>query len=123
MNNLLQEAQARLESMGVTADEIALSFAASKVVEQIKNYCNVVQIPEGLHFAAIDMICGEYLQQMQRLGKLEGFDTEAAVKSISEGDVSITFMDNVSAEDKLTAYIGSLLNHEKDLIAYRRLRW
>lgn len=120
---LLQRAKVMLESLGIVPNETALSFAADKVAEQIKNFCNVVEVPRNLNYAATDMVCGEYLQQMQRLGKLEGFDVEAAVKSISEGDVSITFMDNASAETKLEAFIKTLLSQENNLLACRRLRW
>lgn len=123
--DLLEKAKTRLEGIGITADDLALSFAAGKVEEHIKNFCNVEEVPEGLEYAATDMACGEYLNQLLLLGKLdaETFPVNAAVKSIDEGDVKITFMDNTSAEDKLTAYIQYLLNHENDLITYRRLRW
>lgn len=123
MVDLLNLARGRLESFGANVDGTALAFAAGKVEEKIRNFCNIAEVPGELIYTAVDMVCGEYLYQMQQLGKLENFDVDAAVKSIDEGDVKITFMDNASASDKLVTFIGHLLDHEADLLAFRRLRW
>lgn len=123
--DILQEAQARLESFGVAVDGPALAFAAELVKEKIRNFCNIDEVPDGLFYTAVDMVCGEYLYQMQNLGKLdaETFPVDAAIKSISEGDVSVSFMDNASASDRLTALIQTLRGTDQDLMAYRRLKW
>lgn len=123
MVDLLKLAKKRLETFGVTVNETALTFAGGKVEEKIRGFCNLTEVPNGLSHAAVDLICGEYLYQMQQLGKLNEFDVDAAVKSIDEGDVKITFMDHASAADKLMALIGHLLDHDADLLAFRRLRW
>lgn len=118
-------AKMRLESFGVIAEEQAFSFAAGKVEEQIKNVCNVEEVPEGLTYTAADMIAGEYLNQMLLLGKLdtETFPLEAAVKSIDVGDTKTTFIEGTSEEEKLAAFIRGLRSHGEDLLAYRRLQW
>lgn len=118
-------AKIRLESFGVITEEPAFSFAAGKVEEQIKNVCNVEEVPEGLTYTAADMISGEYLNQMLLLGKLDAevFPLEAAVKSVDVGDTKVTLVDSASEEDKLTAFIQGLRSHEEDLLAYRRLQW
>ncbi len=123
--DIMQEAARQLESYGISADGTALAFAVGRVEEKIRNFCNITEVPEGLFHTAVNMVCGEYLQQMYLLGKLdpEVFPAEAAVKSISEGDVSISFMDNASAEDKLAVFIEKLKSSESDLLAYRRLAW
>lgn len=122
---IIQESVKRLTSYGVTVDEIALGVAAGKTEEKIRNFCNITEIPEGLFHTAVNMVCGEYLNQMNLLGRLdaEAFPADAAIKSISEGDVSVSFMDNASASDKLTAFIKGLSECEGDLLAYRRLTW
>lgn len=120
-----EQAKAKLESFGVTAEEPAFSFVAGLVQERIRNFCNIEEIPEGLEYTATDMVCGEYLNQMLLLGRLDAevFPLEAVVKSLDAGDTKITFMDNASAEDKLAAFIRGLCSHESDLLAYRRLQW
>lgn len=123
--DILQEAQARLESFGVAVDGPALAFIVELVKEKIRNFCNIDEVPEDLFYTAVDMVCGEYLYQMQNLGKLDAeiFPVDAAIKSISEGDVSVSFMDNASASDRLTALIQTLRGTDRDLMAYRRLKW
>lgn len=123
--DIMQEAARQLESYGISADGTALAFAVGRVEEKIRNFCNITEVPEGLFHTAVNMVCGEYLQQMHLLRQLdpEVFPAEAAVKSISEGDVSISFMDNASAEDKLAVFIEKLKSSESDLLAYRRLAW
>ena len=68
--DILQEAQVRLESFGVAVDGPALAFATELVKEKIRNFCNLDEVPDGLFYTAVDMVCGEYLYQMQNLGKL-----------------------------------------------------
>lgn len=123
--NLIKAAQAQLQSYGVTAEEPALSFSAGLIEEKIRSFCNVTEVPEGLFHTAVNMVCGEYLYQMQNLGKLdaETFPVDAAIKSIEEGDVKISFMDNASASDRLTVFIQTLRGTNQDLMAFRRLRW
>ncbi|MBC6681312.1 hypothetical protein [Zhenpiania hominis] len=123
--DILQEAQARLESFGVAVDGPAIAFIVELVKEKIRNFCNIDEVPEDLFYTAVDMVCGEYLYQMQNLGKLDAeiFPVDAAIKSISEGDVKVSFMDNASASDRLTTLIQTLRGTDQDLMAYRRLKW
>ena len=123
--DLLKDARVQLQSYDVTVDETALSFAVGLIEEKIRNFCNVAEVPEGLFHTAVNMVCGEYLHQMQNLGKLdaETFPVDAAIKSIEEGDVKISFMDNASASDRLTVFIQTLRGTNQDLMAFRRLRW
>lgn len=122
---LLEKAGERLTSFGVEPDETALAFSVGKIEEKIRNFCSITEIPDALFYTAVDMVCGEYLNQMAALGTLdaETFPMDAAIKAIEEGDVKVTFMDNASAADKLTVFIIKLMNHEADLLRYRRLVW
>ena len=125
MDNLYELAKERLRSFAVEVDEMALRFTVSRVQEHIQNFCNITEIPAELTYTAASMICGEYLNQMQKPGKLdaETFPIDAAIKAIEEGDVKITFMDSASAEDRLAAFISYLLDVNAELLAFRRLRW
>lgn len=58
----------------------------------------------------------------------EGFDFEAPTKSITEGDISVTFAgasDGAqSAEARFDALLATLMHPaESTLAAYRRMRW
>ena len=125
-NIILEDVIARLESFGVTADDAALPFVVQLVEERIKNDCNISKIPGGLKHTAINMVCGEYLQQIASLGKAESLvaniDWGVAVKSIDVGDTKTTFTEAMTAEQKLAMLIAGLRNSDS-LASYRRLRW
>ena len=118
----------RLESFGYVADasdDFALLFAMAKVTDTIKNECNVSEIPDGLGQIAVDMVCGEFLAAKKGGGQLANtdLDVEAAIKTISEGDTSITYAvgDGGITLDWL---INWLISYGKSqFVTYRRLAW
>lgn len=87
------KAVAMLTALGVAgaADDPLLDIVLNNVQWRIKNLSNLSEIPEGLESLAVSMAVGEYLNMKKCSGQLEGFDLDAAVKSIQEGDTNITF--------------------------------
>ncbi len=123
---MLEDVKARLASFGYTvtaADDWMLGFCIDKVQAHIKNNCNVAEVPEGLRPVAIDMACGEFLFGRKQSGQSVGIDFEAVVKSIAEGDTTVTFDVSGSVEAKYDALIKYLLHSEVDFAAYRRIKW
>ena len=77
--------------------------------------------------SAVYICAGQYLKIKKEAGLLEGFDFEATVKQIQEGDTSITFAigegDN-TPEQRFDSLISYLMSSGKSGIAkYRRLVW
>ena len=128
----IETVTARLQSLGYTVSEgdmFSLTFCMSKVEEHIKNFCNITAVPEGLEYAAVDMVCGEFLAAKKAYDpdSLTGFDFDAALKSIQEGDTNVTYAlgeGSSTSESRFDALVTGLIHgYEADLIAYRRLRW
>lgn len=125
----INEVKDRLAQLGYEmqeGDEVTLLFCISRVEEYIKNTCNVTEIPEGLHYKSIDMVCGEFLDTKLSIGQLEGYNVEdnRLIKSIAEGDTTVTYQDG--AADSYTAmseYISSLKAADAELYTYRKIRW
>ena len=122
----------RLASLGYvfdSADDWVLNFIVDKVTNTIKNECNVIEIPDGLHQIAVDMVCGEFLMMKKGSGQLDGFEVDldsAALKQIQEGDTSVSFAIEAvaSPEKRLDALISYLMNYGRSqFITYRRLKW
>ena len=117
---------ARLGSLGYEVlpdDRYAIEFAVEKVSWKIYNLCHIPEIPEGLWYIAVDMVCGEFLSAKKKLGQLEGFNTEIAVKAIKEGDTQVTYAIGDTG-DPLDWLITYMLTHSKgQLVTYRRLLW
>ena len=118
-----------LDAFGVTgaADDPLLDFIISTVTERIKNETNQPAIPEGLNRLAVEMVAGQYLSLKKGSGQLEGFDLEAAVKQIQEGDTNTVFAigeGNTTPEQRLDTLINYLMNgRTREFIKYRRLVW
>lgn len=126
---LLDDAVALLTALGVTvaADDPLLGFIVNSVTERVKNETNQQEIPEGLRFMAAEMVAGQWLNTMKGAGRLEGFDLDAAVKQIQEGDTNITFAvgdASASPEQRLDSLINYLMNgRTREFIRYRRMLW
>lgn len=109
----------RLYDLGfeVEENEEELLLAALKRAEQtIMNKCNCESIPEELNFVAIDMAAGEYLLAVQ----WQNEDSKNDVKSLSEGDISVSFKD----ESELKSLVDELLARSREeLLSYRRIKW
>ena len=124
-----EDVVALLDAFGVTgaADDPLLDFIISTVTERIKNETNQPAIPEGLNRLAVEMVAGQYLSLKKGSGQLEGFDLEAAVKQIQEGDTNTVFAigdGNTTPEQRLDTLINYLMNgRTREFIKYRRLVW
>lgn len=127
---MIEEVKARLASFDyevVESDEYVLTFLIQKVENHIKNITNCFQVPEGLFNVAVDMVVGEFLLNKKSIGSLEGFNLEAAIKQIQEGDTSITYAigeGDLTPEQKLDLLIDYLMNRGKnELLSYRCIKW
>lgn len=132
--NIYSEVAKRLKSLGVHAvveKDYGVKYATDNAETTIKNETNLNIVPEGLKFVWLDMAAGYYLQEKKSIGQLclRGVDlSEAPAKSITEGDVSITFAsvsDGVKTpEARLDELIKKLTNPPDSVYAaFRRFKW
>lgn len=118
-----------LTALGVTgaATDPLSDILLQNVQQRILNKTNQSVIPEGLESVAVYMAVGEYLNMKKCSGQLEGFDLDAAVKSIQEGDTNITFAlgeGSSTPEQRLNSLIDYLINGRiGEIYRYRRLVW
>lgn len=102
----------------------SLDFAISKTTWCILNATNCAEIPEGLSFIAIDMVCAEFLKIKKGFGQLTEIVFENVAKSVAMGDTNVTFADEATPEQKFDAAINYLLTgHEDDFLRYRKMVW
>ena len=117
---------AMLTALGVTgaAEDPLLDIVISNVQYRVQNETNRKDMPEGLVSVAVYMAVGEYLKVS---GQLEGFDLEAAIKQIQEGDTNTVFAigdGNSTPEQRLDTLISYLTNgRSRELYRFRRLVW
>lgn len=121
----------RLAMLGYTVtedDNTGLEYLTGMCERTLLANINHKILPEGLFYTLVDMVAGQFLFNKKAAGALEGFDFTAPTKSITEGDISITFAgasDGVnSAEARFDAVLAKLMRPaESTLAAFRRMRW
>ena len=120
----------RLKQLGYTTtlhDNEQLEFELNKTLNYVKNYCNIITIPDILDPRIIDKVCGDFLYYKKNSGSLEGFNYENVIKSIKEGDTTITYavgQGEDTAENRFDAFVKSLdRGFDKWITPHRRLRW
>ena len=118
-----------LTALGVSgaATDPLLDILLQNVQQRILNKTNQSVIPEGLESVAVYMAVGEYLNMKKTVGQLTGFDLDAAIKQIQEGDTNTVFAigeGSLTPEQRLNGLIDYLINGRSDeLYRYRKLVW
>ena len=111
---------------GATTDPL-LDILLQNVQQRILNKTNQSVIPERLESVAVYMAVGEYLNMKKTVGQLTGFDLDAAIKQIQEGDTNTVFAigeGSLTPEQRLNGLIDYLINGRSDeLYRYRKLVW
>ena len=118
-----------LAALGVTgaAEDPLLDIVINNVQYRVQNETNRKDMPEGLVSVAVYMAVGEYLNMKKVSGQLDGFDLDAAIKQIQEGDTNTVFAigdGSSTPEQRLDALISYLINgRTREFYRFRRLVW
>ena len=97
-------------------DEL-LQFTIDNVMDMVLNYCNITEVPEKLENIILSMCVDKY-----RAESLGSETSQGAVKSISEGDVSVSYGSAYSVSDN--PGMEFLKGYKAQLDRFRRLgRW
>lgn len=120
----------RLGQLGYTATEAdndSIDFELTKILNYVKNYCNITTIPEILDPRIIDRVCSDFLYYKKNSGSLEGFNYDSVIKSIKEGDTQIQYavgQGEDTPENRFDAFVKQLeRGFDKWITPHRRLRW
>lgn len=120
----------RLKQLGYVpteADNDQIDFELNKTLDYVMNYCNITVIPNILNSRIIDRVCGDFLFYKKNSGSLEGFNYDAVIKSIKEGDTTIAYavgQGEDTPENRFDTFVKSLdRGFDKWCTPHRRLRW
>lgn len=131
MEAVYEAVTARLAMLGYTvteADRPGLEYLIRKCEAELLADINHRELPPPLFYTLVDMVAGNFLFDKKAAGGLEGYDFDTPAKSITEGDISVTFAgasDGAgTAESRFDAMLAQLMHPaESTLAAFRRLRW
>lgn len=120
----------RLEMLGYVhsnQDDAQIDYEMNMVLNYVKNYCNIREIPEILDYRIVDRICAYFLYYKKNSGNLDGFDYDKVIKSIKEGDTTITYavgQGEDTPENRFDAFVKQLeRGFDKWCTPYRAIRW
>lgn len=120
----------RLKMLGYTPtpeDNDMVEFELQRTLNYVLNYCNITEIPEILDLRIIDRVCSYFLYNKKNSGSLEGFDYDVVIKSVKEGDTTLTYavgQGEDTPENRFDAFVKSLeRGFDKWITPHRRLRW
>ena len=118
---------AQLGYTSTTTDDDIIEFELEKTLNYVMNYCNITEIPDVLDPRIVDRVCGEFLFYQKNSGELDGFDYDAIIKEIKEGDTTLKYAigsDGDTAESRFDKFLTKMeRGFDKWLVPYRRLRW
>lgn len=117
----------RLMAFGYDAIDTDLplvEYAIKKITDDVRNYTNVDGTPESLDCRLIDAVCAEILGMKLALGTLPMLEgVPEKIKSMTQGDVSVTYNASDSLETKLKACIDAMKLRPADLNKFRVMVW
>lgn len=126
----IEQVIARLKHLGYVPteeDKDQINYELQKTLNYVMNYCNITTIPEILDARIADRVCADFLFYKKNSGALNGFNYDAVIKQIKEGDTSITYavgQGEDTPENRFDNYVKSLeRGFDKWLTPHRRLRW
>lgn len=120
----------RLKQLGynyVESDNDQIEFELNKIINYTKNYCNISKIPEIIDPRLIDRVCADFLYYKKNSGNLDGFNYDAVIKSIKEGDTTITYsvgQGEDTPENRFDSFVKQLeRGYDKWITPWRAIRW
>ena len=120
----------RLGQLGYTATEsdyAQIDFELQKVINYVINNFTRKDVPEILEPRIVDRVCSDFLYYKKNSGSLAGFNYDAVIKQIKEGDTSITYavgQGEDTPENRFDAFVKSLeRGFDKWCVPHRRLQW
>lgn len=126
----IQDVVARLAQLGYMAtdsDHEHIEFELKKTNNYVLNYCNITTIPDILDPRIIDRVCSDFLYYKKNSGSLDGFNYDAVIKSIKEGDTQIQYavgQGEDTPENRFDAFVRSLTQgFDKWITPHRKVRW
>ena len=104
--------------LGVENDEkdAILCFVLDKIQDMVCNYCNIEEVPKGLENVMLNMAVDLY-----RAESLGQETAEGTVKSITEGDVTVSFSSASAVSEN--SGMQFLKGYTAQLNRYRKLKW
>ncbi len=120
-----------LDSLGYSVqekDNWLIGNCIQTVTEQIRNSCNVSNIPRGLTMAAVRLTVADFLTAKMGMNDTKGFENlnfDSAISELKEGDTDIRWSPYAEQTpvSRMNNFIRLLRKSTDDFVTYRRIKW
>lgn len=120
----IKERLANFGYVATAADDGMLTYVSNTVQRSVLLTLNIIEIEEKIENIVIDKICGEFLMTKKSTGQSVTIDVGMALKSIAEGDTTVTYDTAMSTEAQFDRLLKWLISgRDSVLLRCRRMRW
>ncbi len=126
MEEILKSTKMQLEILGYKTqkdEQERLEYLIDKQMSKILYTCGTEEIIKPLMYVITDKVCAEFLKNKLAQGQNIGINITDNVKDIKIGDISVTFPDNTTKEERLNLIITKLERNDFDYSPYSKMRW
>lgn len=108
----------------VAEDDFTLLFLIQSITQDILNYCNLKELPKELEHAVVRRVVANLLNSKLQTSGEGSIEVEKGIKSITEGDVSVSYDTSLDKGVLISSFIKDNLNYGMDnLYSFRDFRW
>lgn len=102
-----------------------IDYAIKSEKQDILNFCALEELPVELEHILVKRVIGNLLHFIVQIKGNEGVNIDSmGVKSISEGDISISYNTNLDRSKLIFDFINEAREYGKEeLYSFRKLRW
>lgn len=108
----------------IAGDYSTLLFLIQSITQDILNFCNLKEIPKELEHVVVRRVVANMLNLKLQASGEGAIEVEKGIKSISEGDVSISYDTSLDKGVLLSRFIKDNMKYGMDnLYSFRDFKW
>lgn len=110
--------------LDTSIDDFILDWQVDTTIQDIKNFCNLEELPAELEHVVTRRCFGSMLEFKLQHEGAEVIGADGDIKSITEGDTSISYDNTLSRGSMVAGLIRDAKTYGKnELYTFRKMRW
>lgn len=108
----------------IAEDDFSLLFLIQSTTQDILNFCNLKELPKELEHVVERRVVANVLNLKLQASGEESIEVEKGIKSITEGDVSVSYDTSLDKGVLIARFIKDNMKYGVDnLYGFRDFRW
>ena len=107
-----------------TSNTPMFDFVVDSTIQEILNFCALTKLPAELEHVVIRRALGQIILFNVQINGTDSINADRIVKSITEGDTSISYDNRLDKGMLIFAYVEESKKYGQDeLYSFRKMRW